>query len=1407
MPRPAPSHPAEPEYAGGYPYAPDTAYSDGPDGPEYLPEYLPEPADPYVPEPAHPYEANSLVPYAPSAPPYRYEPDSAYRYEPDSAYPYEPGSAPYERGSAPYERGSAPHERGSAPHERGSAPYEPDSAYPYERGSAYPDEPPAADPYEPPVVYPYEPPPAYPPAYPSGPGAARPAGPRPASPYEPDGTYPYPPGPYVPDQGARPAPYGEAPYLAPYPPVRPGPAVPAPGYRYAPDAAPSSSPAAYPFAYPPASRNDSAPARAAGPAAGDARGGLDGDAPRYRDAPASTHGGYGPVGYQQVPADRGQDPARYGRDAADYGGTAAAPDGYANVPARPGVPGTADPPGSAYGPGGAYVPGHAYGAGGAYAPGGPGYEFGYQPVPEPVEPYSAGPAAPTPDVAVAPTPDVAAARPDFTTRPRPDYDGDFGAYAFGADETIVAGRAGRAPVARDEAAPGYEFGYAPDTSAPEQGDLLALPPGGVPGRRAGDGAARSAADYTYAPTTSPPPGPPGSGPPGFEFPGSGRPRPPRAGQPPRRPVRALPPGAGHDAGNHAGNQVGDRPGTGLPDGEGPEDGLRNGAWTGGRAGEQERYEPGGTRWGWLRDLVSPRPAAGDTAEYGPALPPPLSAAGIKRWAVRVALPMLSMVAVGVAVVAMFGGGGGGAGPAPATLSVGFPPATAAGALFSTTPGDAARGISQSLARVASSGSQVVAVGSQAGARISRAQFFVSADGGQTWRLGTEQAADGRDPAPGHAATLIAGGQGRWAAVGPSAIWTSHDGAAWTLASTQGITPMQGGDQANVLRRTATGFLAAGENVPPGDPAAATPVVWTSANGVTWRRLGAAQLHLTAEGGRAGALTSAAADGTATIISGVVTMNGSGGGARSASGVWRSTNGGATWSAVTVPVSNEATASAAVAATADGFVAVRPGQAKAGADAVVFTSPDGAAWKFGATVTGQGGAGLALTSVEGGPAGAVITGRSGGNVLAFTSANGTVWRPDGILASATAGTVSGLAVIAGGAIVAGGSSTAGPLGQQPMLTVDNAGRLTAVSFAGIPGAVQPEVAVNGIAADGSNQVAVGSANGFPATWFSANAGTSWVRGTGAPASVLNRPGLQELSGVVHGAAGWVAAGGVRSAASQHPVVVTSADGQTWQAADTAQAFAGAGVFTVGVAAGKGGYVVVGRQAVAGQDAGHGAGHTVAAAWWSAGLTGWQRGTDAVAGALDGPGVSRQMLAAAADADGFVAVGSAGTRPGAWISPNGRTWRAVTLALPMNSARAQLRQVTVNGRRIVAVGMSATSGGQTAPFTALSVNGGATWTESPLPSPGAATAVNAVAATGSGFTATGTFGADGHQDVVIWTATDGLNWKTNSLSVTGPGGQGVQEITALAVSGSTLTGVGFAASPTSETPTIWRSPIRG
>jgi hypothetical protein len=184
----------------------------------------------------------------------------------------------------------------------------------------------------------------------------------------------------------------------------------------------------------------------------------------------------------------------------------------------------------------------------------------------------------------------------------------------------------------------------------------------------------------------------------------------------------------------------------------------------------------------------------------------------------------------------------------------------------------------------------------------------------------------------------------------------------------------------------------------------------------------------------------------------------------------------------------------------------------------------------------------------------------------------------------------------------------------------------------------------------------------------------------------------------------------------------------------------------------------------------------------------------------------MLAVTGGGSGFTAVGAAGTHPAVWTSANGQSWRAMTLALPSSTSRAQLSQVTAHGRTVVAVGTATTTAGQTTSFAALSKDGGATWAESPLPSPGPAAAVNAVATTGGGFTAIGTFGAAGTQNVVIWTSADGHAWTANTPSVTGLTGPGVQEITALTVSGSTLTGVGFNASASSETPTIWRSPIR-
>ena len=96
--------------------------------------------------------------------------------------------------------------------------------------------------------------------------------------------------------------------------------------------------------------------------------------------------------------------------------------------------------------------------------------------------------------------------------------------------------------------------------------------------------------------------------------------------------------------------------------------------------------------------------------------------------------------------------------------------------------------------------------------------------------------------------MVAGGHGRWLAVGPDAAWTSPDGRSWRLGP--GVAPLASGDRVRALAQTRAGFVAVGENVRPlGDDLVRTPVLWMSANGLTWQRRGAGQLDLPAGKGR------------------------------------------------------------------------------------------------------------------------------------------------------------------------------------------------------------------------------------------------------------------------------------------------------------------------------------------------------------------------------------------------------------------------------------------------------------------------------------------------------------------------------------------------------------------------------
>jgi hypothetical protein len=365
----------------------------------------------------------------------------------------------------------------------------------------------------------------------------------------------------------------------------------------------------------------------------------------------------------------------------------------------------------------------------------------------------------------------------------------------------------------------------------------------------------------------------------------------------------------------------------------------------------------------------------------------------------------------------------------------------------------------------------------------------------------------------------------------------------------------------------------------------------------------------------------------------------------------------------------------------------------------------------------------------------------------------------------------------------------------LLSADAAERSTGMDA--VPGATQPQVAVNAVAAQAGSQVAVGSANGYPAAWISTDGGSDWTRATGATPAVLDRPGSEQLTGVAVSGAGWLAVGGAQAGTTQHPVVVVSPDGMTWSAVDNEAAFAGRDEYTTQAAAGPGGYVIIGYQESAGGD--------VAAAWHSAGLTGWQQATGE--NALDGESGGRQMLGVTATASGYVAVGLQGNSPAAWLSPDGTSWSVMALPLPAGASRAVLLHVAAVGSTIVAAGMEQTLSGRLAPFVARSANDGTSWTEEALPVPSGSAQVTALAAAGQTFTATGTYGSTpGHQDVVIWTSSNGADWTTVTPAGQGLAGPGIQAITGLTVSGSTLTGVGFTASPASEEPLFWQSPIR-
>jgi hypothetical protein len=338
------------------------------------------------------------------------------------------------------------------------------------------------------------------------------------------------------------------------------------------------------------------------------------------------------------------------------------------------------------------------------------------------------------------------------------------------------------------------------------------------------------------------------------------------------------------------------------------------------------------------------------------------------------------------------------------------------------------------------------------------------------------------------------------------------------------------------------------------------------------------------------------------------------------------------------------------------------------------------------------------------------------------------------------------------------------------------------LAGYP-AEHGTVGVAALWSAGGTTVAVGQADGHPAVWRHAGGGTWSLVSTAVLGGVAGH-----LTSVAQGPSGWIAVGAANQNGTVGPAVFGSADGVTWQQLTTLTAVTGREAQFLGVAAGPGGYLVVGKQ---------GTGNAASVGlWWSSDLRNWVNGEN-------NGSAGSYATAAVATANGFVAVGSENDCHTFWTSADGQHWTAHDLAKPSGATTATLTFVAAGqggqDDRFVAAGVASTSAGDL-PIVVTAANDGTHISQTVLfNSPGDPATVTAVAATTDGFVAVGAAGPASAQHAVTWTSKEGRVW----TPPTPLRAAGTSEVTALIPTpgaGMTLT----ASAQRGVTPTLLTIP---
>lgn len=772
-----------------------------------------------------------------------------------------------------------------------------------------------------------------------------------------------------------------------------------------------------------------------------------------------------------------------------------------------------------------------------------------------------------------------------------------------------------------------------------------------------------------------------------------------------------------------------------------------------------------------------------------------------RGGVRPRTLLLAVAAVTVALVAAGGvfvltkGGKGDEGPQG-------PPARLAAGIFAADPAAKTDGRDQELNAVAAADSTVVAIGGEYDNVAYRAQFLVSTDEGRSFRPAAVRAADGAEPPGAEVPAHLVGTAHGWVALGTrfggSVLWTSPDGRTWTR---QPNVPAFGPkDRVNRVAGTRSGFVAVGANSARGDFTDATPVVWLSPNGRNWERLAGNQLNMSAGGGTL-SLLNVAVNGDIVIAQGIRVKNPKK--PLPLSVVWRSADGGRTWQETPIPAP-KGTVGLSVSAMPSGFFAVREINEKSGKHGLAFVSADGASWAKAGELQVPGYRRVSWLTAS--PQGIAALVTADQRTVVLRSADGKTWQNSGTLPLSANRAVRQFALTTNQTVMVGRDNTGKDA--NALLAVRTAqGAEVPVDLSRIPGARQPDQAVQALTAVGGTIAAVGGTNGAAAVWTSGD-GATWRRSE-PTGNAFDRPGQQRLLDVTSGGRGWLAVGygGVRPL---RPLVVTSRDGASWRAADGDAAFKGESktpLVTYGAAAGPKGYVIVGEDGLS------------AATWFSADLSTWKRGGAENETDLEQRrGANRWMRGVVGGPFGFVAVGGltegdaapggagSGRRPAVWASADGTTWKLSKPPLPAGVREGWLPYIAARGNVLLAAGTGLTSTGRR-PLAYLSGDGGATWQEVRVPTKlgSGDVVVTELTATPSGFVLAGTVGRPGTSDVVVWTAPDGRSWTYDNPAGTGLNGRGDQEITGLAAFGGNLIATGTTADHNGRQPTLWRRPL--